>query len=571
MLAPALVDVDLGAAERRGEQLRPSPAPAGTRWSTARRRPARRSRPAGRPGARTGGGRGRTARRTCAARRSSGPRWPATRRGAPAPAGSAAPPRTSIAGHRTDRTFRSESRPRPMRPRRVGAVAPGPRPIHRFTVRSRDADPRAAAIAAGASSLGHRRSTAPSTSPTWCSSRATSTTPTADRLGAFLADPLLQTGSWDVARRDGHRDHAAPRRDRRRRRRRRPRRRPARRRRARRRHRPAHRVPAGTGRPTPTSCCGGSSPTRSSSTGRDGPADPDLHPGSDDAPGVETIAVRGLDDDGLARARRRAVAGPRPRGAGRHPRPLHGRSGATRPTSSWRRWPRRGASTAPTRRSGPRSRPTTATTLPSLLGQLRDATDAVAAPFVRSAFVGNAGIVSFAPARRSPSRPRPTTTRRPSSRSAAPTPASAASSATCWAPPTARSPSPTCCASARPTCPLDELPDGALHPRRIRDGVIDGVADYGNKIGLPTVAGAVLYDPGVHHEPARVLRLHRRRRRPAAARPARSPATASSCSAGAPGATASAARRSPAPRWTPPPARSPGPACRSATRSPRSC
>jgi phosphoribosylformylglycinamidine synthase subunit PurSL len=35
-----------------------------------------------------------------------------------------------------------------------------------------------------------------------------------------------------------------------------------------------------------------------------------------------------------------------------------------------------------------------------------------------------------------------------------------------------------------------------LHPQRIRDGVIAGVADYGNKIGVPTVAGAVLYDEG---------------------------------------------------------------------------
>ena len=33
--------------------------------------------------------------------------------------------------------------------------------------------------------------------------------------------------------------------------------------------------------------------------------------------------------------------------------------------------------------------------LPSLLDQLRAATDTVDAPFVRSAFVGNAGIVSF--------------------------------------------------------------------------------------------------------------------------------------------------------------------------------
>ena len=64
--------------------------------------------------------------------------------------------------------------------------------------------------------------------------------------------------------------------------------------------------------------------------------------------------------------------------------------------------------------------------LPPLLDRLRAATDAIDAPFVRSAFVGNAGIVSFATARRSPSRPRPTTTPRRSSRSAAPTPASAA-------------------------------------------------------------------------------------------------------------------------------------------------
>ncbi len=45
---------------------------------------------------------------------------------------------------------------------------------------------------------------------------------------------------------------------------------------------------------------------------------------------------------------------------------------------------------------------------------------------------------------------------------------------------------------------LDEadLPAGVLHPRRIRDGVVAGIGDYGNKLGLPTVNGAVLYDPG---------------------------------------------------------------------------
>ncbi len=42
----------------------------------------------------------------------------------------------------------------------------------------------------------------------------------------------------------------------------------------------------------------------------------------------------------------------------------------------------------------------------------------------------------------------------------------------------------------------DDLPRGVLHPRRVRDGVVAGIGDYGNKLGLPTVAGAVVYDPG---------------------------------------------------------------------------
>lgn len=44
--------------------------------------------------------------------------------------------------------------------------------------------------------------------------------------------------------------------------------------------------------------------------------------------------------------------------------------------------------------------------------------------------------------------------------------------------------------------PDDELPEGVLHPRRIREGVIAGVGDYGNKLGLPTVNGTVIYDKG---------------------------------------------------------------------------
>lgn len=44
--------------------------------------------------------------------------------------------------------------------------------------------------------------------------------------------------------------------------------------------------------------------------------------------------------------------------------------------------------------------------------------------------------------------------------------------------------------------PLDELPAGLLHPQRIAEGVVAGIGDYGNKLGLPTVNGAVIYDKG---------------------------------------------------------------------------
>ena len=44
--------------------------------------------------------------------------------------------------------------------------------------------------------------------------------------------------------------------------------------------------------------------------------------------------------------------------------------------------------------------------------------------------------------------------------------------------------------------PDSDLPDGVLHPRRIRDGVVAGIGDYGNKLGLPTVNGSVVYHEG---------------------------------------------------------------------------
>lgn len=49
--------------------------------------------------------------------------------------------------------------------------------------------------------------------------------------------------------------------------------------------------------------------------------------------------------------------------------------------------------------------------------------------------------------------------------------------------------------------PFSELPEGVLHPRRILSGVVAGVQDYGNKIGLPTVSGGLWFDPGYTANP----------------------------------------------------------------------
>jgi len=47
---------------------------------------------------------------------------------------------------------------------------------------------------------------------------------------------------------------------------------------------------------------------------------------------------------------------------------------------------------------------------------------------------------------------------------------------------------------APPDLPPERIPPGVLHPRRIIKGVVSGVRDYGNKMGIPTVNGAVLFD-----------------------------------------------------------------------------
>jgi phosphoribosylformylglycinamidine synthase len=47
---------------------------------------------------------------------------------------------------------------------------------------------------------------------------------------------------------------------------------------------------------------------------------------------------------------------------------------------------------------------------------------------------------------------------------------------------------------APPDYPPDQLPPGVLHPRRTMIGVVTGVKDYGNRMGIPTVNGAVIFD-----------------------------------------------------------------------------
>lgn len=44
--------------------------------------------------------------------------------------------------------------------------------------------------------------------------------------------------------------------------------------------------------------------------------------------------------------------------------------------------------------------------------------------------------------------------------------------------------------------PYEKLPKGVLHPKRIFRGVVSGVRDYGNRMGIPTANGAIIFDDG---------------------------------------------------------------------------
>jgi phosphoribosylformylglycinamidine synthase len=48
---------------------------------------------------------------------------------------------------------------------------------------------------------------------------------------------------------------------------------------------------------------------------------------------------------------------------------------------------------------------------------------------------------------------------------------------------------------APPDTPPESLPRGVLHPKKVMSGVVAGVRDYGNRMGIPTVNGAVCFDP----------------------------------------------------------------------------
>ncbi|MFH1541069.1 MAG: phosphoribosylformylglycinamidine synthase subunit PurL [Elusimicrobiota bacterium] len=49
--------------------------------------------------------------------------------------------------------------------------------------------------------------------------------------------------------------------------------------------------------------------------------------------------------------------------------------------------------------------------------------------------------------------------------------------------------------------PLTNLPEGVLHPKRVFTGVVSGVRDYGNKMGIPTANGSIIFDDGYLYNP----------------------------------------------------------------------
>ena len=44
--------------------------------------------------------------------------------------------------------------------------------------------------------------------------------------------------------------------------------------------------------------------------------------------------------------------------------------------------------------------------------------------------------------------------------------------------------------------PMEKLPPGIKHPKYLFGGVVAGIRDYGNRVGIPTVAGGIVFDEG---------------------------------------------------------------------------
>ena len=150
----------------------------------------------------------------------------------------------------------------------------------------------------------------------------------------------------------------------------------------------------------------------------------------------------------------------------------------------------------------PRDAPPVHQTVDGLLrSYIRAATERVAKPWVRSAFVDNAGIVAFTDeldvafkveTHNHPSALEPFggantgvggVIRDILGVSARPI---ANTDVLCFGP---------------QDLPDERLPAGALHPRRVAAGVVHGIEDYGNKMGIPTVNGAIFYHPGYTANP----------------------------------------------------------------------
>ena len=137
----------------------------------------------------------------------------------------------------------------------------------------------------------------------------------------------------------------------------------------------------------------------------------------------------------------------------------------------------------------------------SLLSQLRASTQRINAPFVVSAFDGNAGIVQF------PGLPALAIKAETHNHPSAVEPFGGANTGVggvirdvLAAPARPVALTDVLCFGLRDADPLS-VPQGVLHPSVVEEGVVAGIADYGNKMGIPTVAGAVVYDEGFTANP----------------------------------------------------------------------